>query len=333
MREDLSSLGEFPLIERLVRRLPEGARVLLGPGDDAAILQAPSGIMLATADLLLEGVHFNLALSSTRDVGFKALAVNVSDIAAMGGEPRFALVSLGASSHMDVSALEDLYDGIGEAAREFGVAVAGGDTVSAPNLTVSVAVLGEAGPYGPVRRDGAQPGDVLCVTGDLGGAAAGLALLRAAAADPVARALLETFPGLAEAHRRGRARVAEGRAAAACGARAMIDVSDGLVADVGHICERSRVGAVLDETTLPLASGLEEVARWAGVAPRMFALAGGDDYELAIAMPRERLKEFAARIAPVSVTVVGEVVEGDRVRLASGADLPAAGWEHFRGNQ
>ena len=333
--EDARDLGEFGLIERLVARLgTPGESVVLGPGDDAAAVGF-GGTALATADLLLEGGHFDLAFSSAGDVGWKALAVNVSDIAAMGGVPRYALVSLGAPASTPVATLEALYDGLGECARAFGVSVVGGDTVSSDRLIVSVAVLGEAGPSGVVTRGGARPGDVVCVTGSVGGAAAGLWLLRAAHEDDRSVALIERFPALAAAHRRPTPRVREGLAAAAAGATAMIDVSDGLAADIGHICEASGLGVEIREASVPVAGGVNDVAVWAGTDPKRLALGGGDDYELAIAIPAVQVPALAEALAPTPVTPVGEFVGDGRVLIErDGVRSPLAGlgWDHFGGD-
>lgn len=332
MGEDARDLGESGLIERLVARLgPPGEGVAVGPGDDAAAVRL-GPTTLATADLLLEGVHFDLAFSSAGDVGWKAMAVNVSDIAAMGGIPRYALVSLGAPASTPVAMLEALYDGLGECARAFGMSVVGGDTVGSDRLIVSVAVLGEAGPAGVVSRAGARAGDVVCVTGSVGGAAAGLWLLRAANEDARAESLLERFPGLAVAHRRPSPRVREGLAAAAAGATAMIDVSDGLAADVAHICDASGLGIELRAASVPLSEGVGEVSVWAGDDVNRLALGGGDDYELAIAIPAAQVSSLAEALAPTTVTPVGELSGKERVVIdADGTRRPLAalGWDHF----
>lgn len=326
MGEDLSDLGEFEVIRRLLARLPAG-ELIVPPGDDAAAVMTGSET-LATADLLVEGRHFDLAFSSPADVGFKALSVNASDIAAMGGRPRYALLSVGAPGPTPASVLEGLYDGVAEAARAHGVAVAGGDTVGADEIIVSVAMLGEPGDGGVVRRSGARDGDLLCVTGELGAAAAGLFLLRAAGADASARALAERFPNLIAAHRRGKARVREGEAAAVAGARAMIDVSDGLLADAGHLCEQSGVGVVIDAHHVPRALGVQETEEWSGFEG--IALSGGDDYELCFALAPGDLDATNRALAPTAVTVVGRFVQGGGVEVAGGASPTSPGWDSFR---
>ena len=334
MGEEVRDLGESALIDRLVSVLgTHGEGVVLGPGDDAAAVQL-RGTALATADLLVEGVHFDLAFSSPADVGWKALAVNVSDIAAMGGLPRFALVSLGAPSSTPVATLEAVYAGLAECARRFELSIVGGDTVRADRIVVSVAVLGEAGPAGIVTRSGARPGDVVCVTGSVGAAAAGLRLLAAANEDGRARGLLERYPALPQAHRRPVPRLNEGRRAAAAGATAMIDLSDGISTDVGHVCNASDLGVELRAASLPLAPGVSEVASWAGLDPVDLGLAAGDDYELAIAIPPVRVGDLAEALAPTPVTPVAELGGADRVIVGTdGTRRPLApvGWDHFGG--
>lgn len=331
MGEEAGDLGEFGLIERLVSRLGaprEG--VVLGPGDDAAVVRTGPAT-LGTADLLLEGTHFDFAFSSPEDVGWKALAVNVSDIAAMGGIPRYALVSLGAPASTRAGTLEAVYDGIGACAAAFGVSVVGGDTVCADQVIVSIAVLGDPGPGGIVGRGGGRAGDVVCVTGALGGAAAGLALLRMVHQDPDAMALAERHAGLIAAHRRPIPRVREGQAAASAGATAMIDVSDGLAADLGHVCDASRIGAELREASIPLADGIADVARWSGTAEAELALGGGDDYELVITIPAAQVTALAGALAPTRVTPIGELGGGDRVVVSDDGTRRtlAGGWDHF----
>jgi thiamine-monophosphate kinase len=332
MGSDVRDLGEFGLIERLLARLgTPGKGVVLGPGDDAAAVET-GPTTLAAADLMVEGVHFEIGLSSPADVGYKALAVNFSDIAAMGGVPRYALVSLGAPASSAPATLEALYDGIAECADAFEVSVVGGDTVRAEMLIVSVAVTGDITEAGFVSRGGARPGDVLCVTGSIGAAAAGVELLRAAGDDQRARELLARFPGLAVAHARPAPRVREGIAAARSGATAMIDLSDGLAADAAHICESSGVGVELQEASLPIADGVAEAAAWAGRDPLELAVGGGDDYELAIAVPPAQVTALTSALAPTAVTAVGEFGGQERIverRDGTRRELAGLGWDHF----
>ncbi|MBI4727900.1 MAG: thiamine-phosphate kinase [Acidobacteria bacterium] len=333
MEGHLSDLGEFGLIRRIRRRVPLGEGVVLGPGDDAAALAvAPGRLVLATTDMLVEGVHFDLAFSAPADVGRKALAANASDIAAMGGTPRFALVALGAHGASPARTLDALLDGMVGAGEDLGVSIVGGDVVASDRLVLSVALLGEEGPAGVVRRSGARPGDAVCVTGGLGAAAAGLALLRGGA-DAEAARLSKAYPGLLAAHRLGRARVREGLAAAGAGVTAMIDCSDGLAPDVLHIGEESGVGIEIEEGALPLAPGVPVVARWLGEDPSALALGGGEDYELVLTVAPGRVEQLAAAVAPTPLTRIGWAVAGPSALLRSGGarePLEGRGWDHFR---
>jgi len=330
----VSDLGEFGLIDRLRRRLASsvapGAEtgVEIGPGDDAAAVDTGASTLLA-ADMLVEGIHFDLAVSSPSDAGYKAVAVNASDMAAMGGYTHYLLVSVGLPASVPVATVDALYDGLLEAAADCGAAIVGGDVTRAPVIVVSVAAAGGPGPAGVVRRSGAREGDVLCVTGSLGAAAAGLRLLRA---DHDPGRLLEAFPSLAAAHRRPAARIAAGPAAAVAGATAMIDVSDGFARDAAHIAEESGLGLVVDASSIPVAAGVADAATLLGAEPAVFAASGGDDYELAMAVPPDRVAAVRAAIAPLPLTVAGAFGGTDRVFLHARGSIPLSelGWEHFR---
>jgi thiamine-monophosphate kinase len=288
-------------------------------------------LTLASTDLLVEGIHFDFAYSEPQDVGFKCIAVNVSDIAAMGGRASTALVSLGAPAETSLALWDGVVAGMIEAAGACGVAIAGGDCSVAPVLTINVAVLGRPSTSGIVARSGARPGDLLCVTGALGAAAAGLELLRSAGPDPFLRALLEQFPDLAKSHRRPPLRGAAGQAAAVAGATAMIDISDGLARDACHIAEASRCGVVIRAEKIPLAPGVAEVASALDVDSMRLAAGGGEDYELAIAIPAAAEPALAAAIAPLPLTVVGEFGGSERVLRSADEAVPLdkLGWEHF----
>ena len=278
-------------------------------GDDVAVVRGPSGALLLAADAVVAGVHADLDLVGLDDMGWKALVANVSDIAAVGGRPCYALVTVAAPlSELD---FDLLYDGLLEAAEAYGCPVVGGDLSSSPTLVVSVAVVGDAGtaPPAPVLRSGAAPGDTLFVTGPLGSSAAGLQLLRAGHGTEA--------PDLTLAHRRPRARLAEGAAARAAGATAMIDVSDGLAADLRHVAEASQVGVALDH--VPVVEG----------ASRDDALGGGEDYELAFTAPDgmavERVFAEAGLASPIRV---GSCTADTGTLLLDGELLAAVGWEH-----
>ncbi|MBW3615682.1 MAG: thiamine-phosphate kinase [Actinobacteria bacterium] len=296
-------MQEFEAIARIRRRLPAPPPSEVWIGDDAAVVSATSGPCLLAADLVVAGVHADLALVGLDDVGWKAVAANVSDIAAMGGQPRYLVVSVAGPPGTD---LDLLYEGVSAAAAAYDCAVVGGDLSSAAVLVVAVTVVGDAGQAErpPVQRCGASAGDTVFVTGPLGASAAGLRLLRSG---------LQHGP-LVLAHRRPQARVAEGRAARSAGATAMIDVSDGFGADLGHLLDSSAVGAEVDEAALPVAEGATLEEAWSG----------GEDYELVFSAPgpAERVASAFAGDGlrrPVAVgTITGDVSLRPRV----------AGWQH-----
>ncbi len=319
---DVSQLSEFGLIERLTRIVgAEGSPdLIVGPGDDAAVWRVGSEYLIATTDAMIEGVHFLPEHARWEDVGWKALAANVSDIAAMGGTPLFALVTLALPPETPAEAMDALYRGLAEAARKCGAVVAGGDVVRAPQVSVTVALMGRAAQHDDepllLRRSAARPGDVIAVTGTLGDSAAGLRRLQArtTADDPIV-----------QRHTRPVARVEAGRAAVEAGLRCGIDISDGLLQDIGHICEMSGAGAVLRATDVPLSDGLR--AAFPDDALEL-ACTGGEDYELLLIGP-------AAAVSRVpSVTVIGEIVDGPPQAIlldGNGSEIKFArtGWDAF----
>ena len=327
----LSRLGEFGLIERLRRKLPPGRGVRIGIGDDAAWLENSSGSSLVTADLLIEGVHFNLKWISLYDLGFKSLTVNLSDIAAMGGVPAYAIVSLGIPAHLDSLEIEDFYRGLNALARTSGVSVVGGDTSLADTLIVSVCLIGHA-PHRPVRRDGASVGEDIYVTGTLGDSALAFSILqhgRAGLDKKAAAALLVR-------HRRPTARLTAGALLAAERlATAMIDVSDGLVQDLGHICRASGTGAVICKDDLPLSPAFRRLAGKNGIR---HALSGGEDYELLFcSRPSNRPAiERLSKRARVPITRIGACVSGRRVDVVDRSgkiiSVNGLGHDHFKKN-
>jgi len=310
-------VSEFALIDRLRRRLvaPAADTGETWVGDDVAVVAGPSGRLLLAADAVVAGVHADLSLVGLDDLGWKAMVANLSDMAAVGGRPTHALVTVaGPLGRTDVDLL---YDGIIEASQVYACPVVGGDITSAPTLVVAVAVAGDAGtgPMPPVLRSGAAPGDALFVTGPLGGSAAGLELLRSGRA--------AESPDLALAHRRPRARVPEGAAARAAGATAMIDVSDGLAAEIHHLAEASGVGVVVEK--VPVAIGVSRVSD----DPERLALGGGEDYELVFTAPDPK------RVATVFVELglgvplrIGRCTDDPHERRLGDGELPVLGWEH-----
>ena len=278
--------------------------------------------LVVTTDVLVEGVDFSAALSEPEDWGWKAVVANLSDLAAMAAEARWLVLALTVPEATPVATLERLYAGVGKACRAFGVALVGGDVSAGPALSLAVTALGEA--ERPVPRSGARPGDRLAVSGPLGAAAAGLALL--SSGDPAAADLLARFPGLAAAHRRPVPALAMGLALARAGATAMIDVSDGLAGDALHLAEASGTGLEIHDSAVPLAPGVAEAAALLGHDPLELALGGGEDFVLAAALPRTADLGGVldcGRFTPdptrrVHVTRTGE------------APLEGLAWDHFR---
>ncbi len=320
---------EFDLIELLRQRVHEPREdVRVGIGDDGAVLTPPAGQELVAAiDTMVEGVHF-LAGTASEDLGWKSLAVNLSDLAAMGAKPAWALLSL-TLPKADAAFVRGFAEGFAQLAREHHVALVGGDTTAGP-LAVSVAVHGFVPPGTALRRDGAHVGDLVLVTGWLGDATAGLHALREPSLDDPARGALRRT--LIERLNRPVPRVRAGLALRGL-ASACVDVSDGLLADLGHVCAASGVGAELDAKLLPRSPALRELHGQAQALE--FALVGGDNYELCFTVPPHHLEQVLADLGRVGcgVTWIGRIVAGQgvRVRDAQGAwiDLPTSGWEHF----
>lgn len=327
----VSELGEFGLITDLARRVPSTAvDLLIGIGDDAAVWRA-RGLAVATTDTLVEEVHFRRRYTTWLDLGWKALAVNVSDMAAMGGRAQYALVTLGLPADAAVEDLRALYDGLAEAAQRFGVVVAGGDIVRSPITFITVTLYGEAVEADQLlRRDAARPGDLVAVTGTLGASAAGLLALSEDLPLPAA-----ALAALRAAHLRPQPRPAEAQVLVAAGVRCAMDISDGLAGDLRHIGRASGVAARIDVARLPVSPLVREHFPERYVA---LALHGGEDYELlcaapaaAIAVAQRRLVE--AGLAPL--TVIGEIVAGPpgeiTLREADGqvTTLAAGGFDHF----
>jgi thiamine-monophosphate kinase len=334
----ISDLGEFKLIDRLVKRLPPPpAGVVVGIGDDTAVLrQSADKYLLATCDVQVEGRHFVRSRATPFQIGRKSLAVNLSDIAAMGGTPTYALVSFGLPGELDVEFVDEVYRGLADEAQRFGTAIVGGNMSGAAEIFIAITLCGEADPQHVLLRSGAKPGDVVLVTGSLGAASLGVDVLlaereipvRAAARDAVLAAALTPT-----------ARVAEGRLIARSGlAGAMCDISDGLAADMGHICDQSRVSVRLFAEPLPIANATVEVATAMGRDPLDPALHGGEDYELLVTAPRENaamLCELVQSQTGTPLTVIGDILPAGEARTfirGNGRMIPlhARGWNHFR---
>jgi thiamine-monophosphate kinase len=304
---------EFELIAAIRERLAAGGvpassdRVLLGSGDDAAIVAG--GASATSVDMLVEGVHFEAPPFELREVGHKALAVALSDLAAMGATAAEAYVQLGAPTSRSDDELLELAEGIAAVAAAHDVVVAGGDVTAAPVLTVAVTVVGTAdGPDAFVRRSGASPGELVVLTGELGGAAA--ALLEPRAATELRARQVTPTP-----------RLQAGRALAEAGATAMIDISDGLAADAGHLAEASEVAIAIDVGRLPIAPGVVDVAKKADVDAFELVAGGGEDYELLATLPPEAVDRARAALGVLSLTEIGRVEPGAGVTF-SGPDGP-----------
>ena len=322
----VSDVGEFGLIARIVARLaaadPSPA-VLLGPGDDAAVMRAADGRVTVTTDVLVEGVHFRRDWSTGYDVGRRAAAANLADVAAMGGRPTGLVVGLATPGDLPLEWVDLLADGFRDEAALAGAAVVGGDVVSSPTLVISVTALGDLCGHRPVTRSGARPGDAVVVAGRLGFAAAGLALLRAGRDDA----------DLADAHRRPTVPYEAALRLAELGATSMIDVSDGLVADLGHLARASGVGIELALDDLPLPAELVDAALEVGADPLSWVANGGDDHAFAATLPSDLALRAVAWLAdlpePVPFVEVGRVVTGSGVTFVDGPAPPAQGWDHF----
>jgi thiamine-monophosphate kinase len=308
--------GEFALIRRLAERLgrpaPNGA---IGIGDDAAGVPTAEGWLLLTCDIAVEGRHFLLEHIALSDLGWKVATANVSDVVACGGLPRHALVSLGVPARLDLTRLDELYDGIAEAAAAYGFHVIGGNVSGSGELIVDCFMTGHTSRFVP--RGGALPGHQLAVSGPLGDGAAGLTLLGIAAPSPLERVLLRR-------HWRPRART-ELAEALRRGASAAIDISDGLSSELHHMAQASRVRLEVDRERIPCSAELRAFAAERGTDVLGWALHGGEAYEILFSFPPEEEGRFAAH----GVTVIGEVRAGEGVYL-SGEPLVSAGWDHLR---
>jgi thiamine-monophosphate kinase len=311
----IAEAGEFGLIAKVVAQLDTGRSTLLGPGDDSAVIAAPDGRVVASTDVLVEGRHFRRDWSGAADVGHRAAAANLADIAAMGAVPTALLVALCAPVDLEVAWVEELAAGLSAEAALVGAGVAGGDLSASPVLTIAVTALGDLAGQEPVVRSGAQPGDVIALAGRTGYAAAGYTVLSRGFRTPKA---------LVEAYRRPAVPYAAGPAAARAGATSMIDVSDGLLQDLGHIATASVVGVDLRTDAFEVPDQMRDAAAALGVDPYHWLLAGGDDHALAATFP-------PGVPLPPGWREIGAVHEGtgvtvDRRPWGGGA----TGWDHFR---
>lgn len=326
----LRELGEFGLIERIRQATPKGRGVRIGIGDDAAWLECRNRTFLITSDLLIEGIHFNLKWTSFYALGYKTLAVNLSDLAAMGASPAYLILSLGIPVDFHAEDVEEFYRGIRALASRSGVALVGGDTSASARFFINACAVGHS-PHRPVTRGGARAGDDLYVTGTLGDSALGMKLLK----EKGVRAGNRNYAYLISRHRFPSPRLTAGAALAREGiARAMIDVSDGLLQDLSHLCKASGVGAVVWEEALPLSRAYRTAAEKKGL---LYALTGGEDYELLFSLrrrDRNRLEKIRRRLG-VPVARIGMCVSSRKGitvinRHGRPRTLSTTGYDHFR---
>jgi thiamine-monophosphate kinase len=308
----LGDVGEFGLIAELAALFPQGEQVLVGPGDDAAVIRVRTGHVVVSTDLVVEGRHFRRDWASAEDVGHRAAAQNLSDLNAMGGRAHSLTVGLAAPPDLPVAWALDFARGFAAECDLVGASVVGGDLTSASEVVIAVTVMG-ACTSPPVLRSGASPGDVLALAGRQGWAAGGLAVLGRGFRSPRA---------LVEAYRRPAPPYDAGPAAAEAGATAMVDVSDGLLADAGHLAEASGVAVDVLTSALELAEPLHAVAAATGADPVSFVLGGGDDHALLATFP-------AGAALPEGWTVIGAVSDGSGVTVDGAAYEGPAGWTHF----
>jgi thiamine-monophosphate kinase len=330
----ISDSGEFGFIDRIRKKLITGAPdVIKGIGDDCAVFRSSKGqLRLLTTDMLIENVHFRLDWTSPYLLGRKSLAVNLSDIAAMGGAASHALISIAIPAETELRFLDEFYDGLNSAASEFGVSLAGGDTVHSPaGIVISVAVDGQVSEDEMLYRSGACPGDMVFLTGTVGSAAAFLDLKGHGRE-------YEKESELEKHHLDPRPHIKEGRIIAESkAANALIDVSDGLVADLGHICQESEVGVVIEAEKIPTDPVLRDYCNRYNIDISRFALHGGEDYVLlgTVAEDKATSLESALQSADCAFFAIGSIEKGSGIRLRSAdgriAEIENSGYDHFRG--
>lgn len=332
----LSDLGEFGLIDRLTNQIQiKNTSTLVGVGDDAAVLSFPDKKIVVTTDLLTEGIHFNLMYVPLKHLGYKAVVVNLSDVYAMNASPKQITVSIAISSKFSLEAIEELYSGIHQACEKYGVDLIGGDTTSSlTGLTISVTAIGEANEGELVYRNGARVNDLLCVSGDLGGAYMGLQLLEREnevfKVNPTTQPQFEGYDYILQRQLKPEARgdIKELFSTLKIKPTSMIDISDGLSSEILHLCKASKVGCKLFEEKVPLDGQTKQFAEELNINPLVAALNGGEDYELLFTVPLENYdlikKEF-------DITIIGHITpesEGANLITTGGSVIPlqAQGW-------
>ena len=322
--------SEWDLLKKIKRMVSENGINLpdltRGIGDDCAVYRLDENRYgLFTTDISIEGTHFLPDRISYHDIAFKAMTGNISDIASMGGQPLMAFISLGLPSDFPETSVDDIYRGFMRSANPFSTVIAGGDISRSKNLVISITLYGEITGRKPVLQSGARPGDLILLTGDTGASMAGLDILLSRDTSLAAH-----FPGLVEKHIRPVPRVKEAKALLAINPTAMIDISDGLVSDLRHICDASGTGFLLRENKLPLRNDLKEYTRRIDIDPSRMVLESGEEYELICTVsPSVKIPD---RIGDIPVTVVGEITSS-RFTLSSMSgerEISPDGWDHFK---
>lgn len=324
----LLDIGEIGLINHLTANMGYTSDIMVGVGDDAAVVKSSADkLLLITTDMLVEGVHFTLSTITPYQLGWKSMAVNMSDIAAMGGVSRWAVIGIGMPAYTPVSFAESLYVGIQDICQGYDTHLVGGDTVSCDRIVINITLVGEVEPENLTQRLGAQVGDIIVVTNSLGDAGAGLAAiqhgLNTTSAQTVMKKHLEPIPRLVESR----------QIVQLLSPTAMIDISDGLSTDLCRLAEASRVGVRIYEDNLPISEAVSRVALELGMNRLEFVLSGGEDYELLFTMPPQMMKAFDNVTVPL--TVIGEIVslEMGRIIVTTKGEkktLGSQGYEHFR---
>ncbi len=339
-RTEISELGEFGLIEKIAEGISaENTGTIKGIGDDAAVISVEEGkLSLLSTDMLIEGIHFDLSYMPLQHLGYKAITVNVSDIAAMNGTPKQVTVSLGLSNRFSVEAVDVLYEGMRAAAKAYGVDIVGGDTTASPGgLIISVSVLGEVNAKNVVYRNTAKKDDILCVTGDLGGAYVGLQILEREKqefmANPDMQPQIDKYEYVVGRQLRPKARMDIVHELGDLGIvpTAMIDVSDGLVSEVFHLCKNSGLGVSIYEDKLPIDKQTYETAAEFNIDPNTCALNGGEDYELLFTINQEDFEKIKNH---QDIHTIGYMHEKEKGRVIVTRneqvfELKTQGWKHF----
>ena len=330
-----SEIGEFGFIESIKKECIASLKdVIKGIGDDCAVFGPYSGrVLLFTTDMLVEDIHFLMDKITPYQLGWKAIAVNLSDIAAMGGRPLFILLSLGIPVEMNVELIQDIYKGMKDICEHYRVNILGGDTVASPDkLIINISLIGDAKEKEVIYRSGARPGDKVYLTGNVGDSAAGLKILKNDISLP--NSIGSHF---IKVHNEPKPLIETGRIIATSGlASAMIDLSDGLLSDLGHICKESGVGAMLFRSKIPLSSELKLLASLANFNPLDIALSGGEDYLLLVTVPEEKIQDLELLFKdkrPSPLYLIGEIREKEGIGMVNDdgsiEEIVLRGFNHF----